>query len=137
MSSPFAHPRWLLRAIAWTGAPRGGFKWTSDARRKSQRKVQKVADRTKDPRQDHRHELLSVLFGPDVPSELEGQLLRTSEVARLFEVSERTVSEWAKRGQLPSVRTPGGHRRYPAEEILALLHRQEQLDRIGRPARPA
>jgi len=31
------------------------------------------------------------------------------------------VSEWAKRGQVPSVRTPGGHRRYPADGIRALL----------------
>jgi len=48
-------------------------------------------------------------------------MLRTSDVAALFEVSERTVSEWAKSGRIPSVRTPGGHRRYPAEGIRALL----------------
>ncbi len=69
----------------------------------------------------HRHQLLGVLFGSEVPQALEGQLLRTSDVAMLFQVSERTVSEWAKRGQIPSVRTPGGHRRYPAEGIRALL----------------
>jgi len=68
-----------------------------------------------------RHQLLGVLFGAEVPQALEGQLLRTSDVAMLFQVSERTVSEWAKRGQIPSVRTPGGHRRYPAEGIRALL----------------
>ena len=68
-----------------------------------------------------RYELLGVLFGSDVPRGLEGQLLRTSDVAMLFQVSERTVSEWAKRGQIPSVRTPGGHRRYPAEGIRTLL----------------
>ena len=69
----------------------------------------------------HRHQLLGILFGSDVPEALEGQLLRTSDVATLFQVSERTVSEWAKRGQIPSVRTPGGHRRYPAEGIRNLL----------------
>jgi excisionase family DNA binding protein len=68
-----------------------------------------------------RHRLLGVLFGPDVPDVLEGQFLRTSDVASLFQVSERTVSEWAKRGQLPSVRTPGGHRRYPADSIRRIL----------------
>lgn len=62
-----------------------------------------------------------MLFGADVPAMLEGQLLRTADVALLFEVSERTVSEWAKKGQIPSVRTPGGHRRYPAEGIRWLL----------------
>ncbi|HEY3811381.1 MAG TPA: helix-turn-helix domain-containing protein [Acidimicrobiales bacterium] len=74
-----------------------------------------------DAQETHRHQLLSLLFGSDVPHALEGQLLRTSDVAALFQVSERTVSEWAKRGQIPSVRTPGGHRRYPAEGIRALL----------------
>jgi excisionase family DNA binding protein len=67
-----------------------------------------------------------MLFGPDVPQTLEGQLLRTSDVALLFQVSERTVSEWAKRGQIPSVRTPGGHRRYPAEGIRWLLQESRQ-----------
>ncbi len=48
-------------------------------------------------------------------------LLRTGEVATLFCVSERAVTEWAARGRLPSVRTPGGHRRYPARSVRALL----------------
>ena len=76
---------------------------------------------TEDAQETHRHQLLGVLFGSEVPEALEGQLLRTSDVATLFQVSERTVSEWAKRGQIPSVRTPGGHRRYPADGIRALL----------------
>ena len=67
---------------------------------------------TEDAQGSHRHQLLGILFGSEVPEALEGQLLRTSDVATLFQVSERTVSEWAKRGQIPSVRTPGGHRRY-------------------------
>ena len=75
---------------------------------------------------EQRHQLLSMLFGPEVPQTLEGQLLRTSDVALLFQVSERTVSEWAKRGQIPSVRTPGGHRRYPAEGIRWLLQESRQ-----------
>src|ERR1700748_1289039 len=76
---------------------------------------------TDDSQETHRHHLLGVLFGSDVPVALEGQLLRTADVATLFQVSERTVSEWAKRGQIPSVRTPGGHRRYPADGIRAVL----------------
>jgi excisionase family DNA binding protein len=78
---------------------------------------------TEDSDDRQRQELLGVLFGSDVPAVLEGQLLRTSDVALLFEVSERTVSEWAKKGQIPSVRTPGGHRRYPADGIKSLLER--------------
>jgi excisionase family DNA binding protein len=40
-------------------------------------------------------------------------LLRTAEVARKLQVSTRTVLAWAQAGKLPSVLTPGGHRRYP------------------------
>lgn len=70
---------------------------------------------------ENRRRLLSDLYGTDVPSSMQGELLRTSDVARLFQVSERTVSDWARRGRIPSVRTPGGHRRYPAEEIHRLM----------------
>lgn len=52
---------------------------------------------------------------------LSGRLLRTREVALLFEVSERAVTDWATRGRIPSIRTPGGHRRYPADAVARLL----------------
>ena len=52
---------------------------------------------------------------------LNGRLLRTREVALLFEVSERAVTDWATKGRIPSLRTPGGHRRYPAEAVARLL----------------
>lgn len=68
-----------------------------------------------------RQRLLQDMFGAEVPSGLDGNLLRTSDVAVLFQVSERTVSDWARRGRIPSVRTPGGHRRYPAERIRGLV----------------
>lgn len=54
-------------------------------------------------------------------SSLSGRLLRTREVALLFEVSERAVTDWATKGRIPSLRTPGGHRRYPAEPVARLL----------------
>ncbi|MDQ6614707.1 MAG: helix-turn-helix domain-containing protein [Actinomycetota bacterium] len=50
-------------------------------------------------------------------------LLRTSDVAALFQVSPRTVSEWARRGRVPCMRTPGGQWRYPAEPIRRLFNR--------------
>jgi excisionase family DNA binding protein len=71
--------------------------------------------------EDQRGRLLADLYGVEVPTTIKGELLRTSDVARLFQVSERTVSDWARRGRIPSVRTPGGHRRYPAEEIHRLM----------------
>lgn len=52
---------------------------------------------------------------------LGGRLLRTREVAMLFEVSERAVTDWATRGRISSIRTPGGHRRYPADAVAELL----------------
>lgn len=63
-----------------------------------------------------------------VPEALRGRLLRTREVAALFQVSERAVTDWARRGRIPSVRTPGGHRRYPADEVWALLRRSETAE---------
>jgi excisionase family DNA binding protein len=70
-----------------------------------------------------REALLNDLFGTNggVPLGMSERLLRTCDVALLFQVSERTVSEWARRGRVPSVRTPGGHRRYPADQIRQLL----------------
>ena len=69
-----------------------------------------------------RTQLLEELFGPDgAPDTLGDKLLRTSDVAVLFQVSERTVSEWGRRGRIPSVLTPSGHRRYSAAVIRDLL----------------
>jgi excisionase family DNA binding protein len=66
--------------------------------------------------------LIDELFGEGPGSLRRGErLLRTREVALLFQVSERAVTDWARKGRLPSVRTPGGHRRYPADEVRALL----------------
>jgi excisionase family DNA binding protein len=50
--------------------------------------------------------------------------LRTSEVAGLLHVSPKTVSRWAQEGKLPFLRTLGGHRRYPDNEIRALADEQ-------------
>jgi excisionase family DNA binding protein len=77
-----------------------------------------------------RQALIEELFGSSGQSAtFEGRLLRTREVALLFQVSERAVTDWARRGRIPSVRTPGGHRRYPAEQVRALL---EQSGADGR-----
>ena len=75
-------------------------------------------------RSEERQALVQELFGTDgAAGGFEGRLLRTREVALLFQVSERAVTDWARKGRIPSVRTPGGHRRYPAEEVRALLER--------------
>ena len=48
-------------------------------------------------------------------------LMTPSEVARLFRVDAKTVTRWAQDGKLPCIRTLGGHRRYPRDEVLRLL----------------
>jgi excisionase family DNA binding protein len=48
-------------------------------------------------------------------------LLRSQEVAELFDVTERTVINWAAAGKLPSLRTIGGHLRFRREDVLRLL----------------
>lgn len=48
-------------------------------------------------------------------------LLTPAEVAALFRVDPKTVTRWAKDARLTSVRTLGGHRRYRAAEVYALL----------------
>lgn len=79
---------------------------------------------------DERAELVAELFGDDPAADsLRGRLLRTREVALLFQVSERAVTDWARRGRLPSVRTPGGHRRYPSEQVYELLAETGRVSR--------
>lgn len=53
------------------------------------------------------------------------ELLTPAEVAAMFRVDPKTVTRWAKHGKLSSIRTLGGHRRYKAAEIRALLSVQE------------
>ena len=67
------------------------------------------------------HVVRQLLGAVDGAETYEGRLLRTREVALLFQVSERAVTDWARKGRIPSVRTPGGHRRYPADQVRALL----------------
>ena len=71
---------------------------------------------------------------PDGPDRAP-DLLRTVDVARMFQVSTRTVSEWARRGRVPCMRTPGGQWRYPADAIQRLVQSSErpswyELDRL-------
>ncbi|MBM3689721.1 MAG: BldC family transcriptional regulator [Actinobacteria bacterium] len=55
-----------------------------------------------------------------VPRDTE-RLLTPAEVANLFRVHPKTVSRWVSSGKLSAVRTLGGHRRYRASEVYALL----------------
>jgi excisionase family DNA binding protein len=58
---------------------------------------------------------------PQLPSVLPPsfvtEYLSRGDVARLFGVSLSTVTRWARTGLVPTVRTPGGHYRYPADAV--------------------
>ncbi len=50
-----------------------------------------------------------------------GKLLTPGEVAEIFRVDPKTVTRWASSGRLPSLLTPGGHRRFWESDVLRLL----------------
>lgn len=52
---------------------------------------------------------------------MEDRLLTPGEVAKLFRVDPKTVTRWAVVGRLPSVKTPGGHRRFWRSDVVRLL----------------
>lgn len=54
------------------------------------------------------------------------ELLMPAEVAELFGVNVKRVTRWANTGQLPCVRTLGGHRRFRADDVLRLLEAQRE-----------
>ncbi|ACV62835.1 DNA binding domain protein, excisionase family [Desulfofarcimen acetoxidans DSM 771] len=55
------------------------------------------------------------------------KLLTVNQVAKLLNVWPETVRRWDNTGQLTSVRTPGGHRRYRESQVLALLGTPETI----------
>ena len=59
------------------------------------------------------------------PDWIDEQLLRPGQVAALFQVSRRTISDWARAGKLDAIITPGGHRRFRAKQVRALLEAQK------------
>lgn len=50
------------------------------------------------------------------------KLLTPAEVAIMFRVDPKTVTRWANDGRLTTIRTPGGHRRYDAQECEQLVN---------------
>jgi excisionase family DNA binding protein len=61
-------------------------------------------------------------------AEYPDRLLTPTEVANLFRVDPKTVTRWANAGKVPSLRTPGGHRRFRESDIRTRL----RLDGEGR-----
>jgi excisionase family DNA binding protein len=48
---------------------------------------------------------------------IDDELLSPRKVAALFGVDARTVSRWARDGKMPSLLTPGGHRRFRRSDV--------------------
>ena len=48
-------------------------------------------------------------------------LLKPAEVAAMFRVDPKTITRWARAGQLTAIHTLGGHRRYLYSEVRLLL----------------
>ena len=68
---------------------------------------------------------------PERPDWIDEQLLRPGQVAALFQVSRRTISDWARAGKLDAIITPGGHRRFRATQVRALLEAQKVEATVG------
>lgn len=49
----------------------------------------------------------------------------------MFRVDPKTVTRWAARGRISCIRTPGGHRRFRASEIRALLETEPDARRAS------
>ena len=49
----------------------------------------------------------------------------TTQVARLLHVSVATVASWIDQGKLVGGRTPGGHRRIEADDLIRFIRRQK------------
>lgn len=56
------------------------------------------------------------------------ELMTPGQVAKLFAVDPKTVSRWANSGKITTVKTLGGHRRFRAAEIRAMLAANQVTD---------
>ena len=57
------------------------------------------------------------------------------EACSLLEVNESTLRQWADSGRIRAYRTPGGHRRFSAEAVRALIARSSEPSANGRESR--
>lgn len=48
-------------------------------------------------------------------------MLTPGDVARLLGVFSKTVARWERGGQLPGIRTLGGHRRFRRSDVEAAI----------------
>jgi excisionase family DNA binding protein len=65
------------------------------------------------------------------------QFLTPNQVAERLLVAPVTVRLWASRGLLPSVTTPGGHRRFRAEDVDAFIAQRQHVNGPAASTAPA
>ena len=54
------------------------------------------------------------------------QWISLGEASRLLQVNEATLRQWADNGHLRVYRTPGGHRRFSREDVIALTQQAQE-----------
>lgn len=45
------------------------------------------------------------------------EIMTPAQVAAIYKVNPKTVTRWAIAGKIPSIKTPGGHRRFFRSDI--------------------
>lgn len=60
--------------------------------------------------------------------------VQAGTVARMLHVSPKTIARWANEGQLPSVRTLGGHRRFHKPTIQRIIDNLAQKEQEAKGA---
>jgi excisionase family DNA binding protein len=57
-----------------------------------------------------------------------GELVHTSEAAKVLGISKRSIARWAAEGRItPDLRTPGGHMRWDVERLRQQLRDLENV----------
>lgn len=56
------------------------------------------------------------------------ELMMPGEAARMFGVTVSTVARWADAGRIRQIKTPGGYRRYFAEDVRAMAGSDAQAE---------
>ena len=67
------------------------------------------------------------------PPENTAHWLTLSRAARFLGVHPTTLRRWADRGEIPYLRTPGGHRRFLREDLEAFLARRKRSTELPVP----
>lgn len=62
-----------------------------------------------------------------------GPMLTSGDVARLAGVDPKTVTRWVRKGKLTAQRSAGGHRRFKASDVAALLGITGEIDVVVTP----